>query len=600
MEAKVIKAEAAKPSAENLFIKWQAAKPDAREAIEDYVAKTLPPKEIKAFFQKTAAAEVACLEETSNIEPPPISPEETGQQEKTAGVRAANTLLNASPTVVAFPRKDGDPLTAAEASEQIAARKRAREDTREAQREQRTAEDPEPAAKAEATSEQETLLAKMNQQHALIKNIGGHTRIARWDLDEEGERRIAYQTKESFSLQYANQYVKIKQLDKDNTLSDGKMQAGAWWLNHRDRREYESVVFMPGKGRMVNGNLNLWTGWKTQPKAGDWGLIRQHIFEVYANGDVAKAEYILRWLAWLLQNPGTRAEVALCLIGEKGAGKGTLGDILRRIFGRHLFQSGSADQIFGKFNQHLMETSVLIADEIKYENLKRLIGQIQTMITEPKLVVEPKGLGIIQIPNPLHMLMFAEPGHAIPAGRNERRYAVFGVSDRRVRDFKYFRALRAEIAGDGPAAMFYDLLAMDLGDWHPREIPAELLRDETLRKQQSFTFPVEEQWYVSLLHEGRLPGSLANYPNTAWTTPLLEDARRRVPGLKYKSDRALIMFLQDKVRIGIACEPKRSAACNGWAFPPLAECRRAWEAKYGPQDWETESPEWKHWDWEGN
>jgi hypothetical protein len=111
----------------------------------------------------------------------------------------------------------------------------------------------------------------------------------------------------------------------------------------------------------------------------------------------------------------------------------------------------------------------------------------------------------------------------IPAGRYERRYAALAVSPIKRGDKSYFKALHKQIAEGGAEAMLYDLQRMDLGDWHPRDIPHALLCNPALQKQQGFTLPPIEQWYVSLLHDGVLPGSLANKPNTAYTKSLLDD-----------------------------------------------------------------------------
>src|SRR6516162_6064174 len=92
------------------------------------------------------------------------------------------------------------------------------------------------------------------------------------------------------------------------------------------------------------------------------------------------------------------------------------------------------------------------------------------------------------------------------------------------------------------------LQRMDLGDWHPREIPEALLTNPTLQKQQSYNLPPLEQWYVGLLHNGKLPGALVRAnppkPNTAYTRSLIDDAILRVPRLRWDlSDVGLRNFL---------------------------------------------------------
>ena len=253
-----------------------------------------------------------------------------------------------------------------------------------------------------------------------------------------------------------------------------------------------------------------------EAKPGDWGLIREHIEEVLAGGNAEFAEYIVCWIAWSIQNPGAPAEVALVLIGEKGAGKGTLVRCLQRIFGAHAFQVTSREEVIGKFNGHLQDCVLFVADEAYWGGDKRCVGRLQGMITETTLPIERKGIDLIQVPNCLHIVMLAEPGWVIPAGRFERRYAALAVSTAKRGDREYFRALHRQIKEGGAEAMFYDLRAMELGDWHPREIPEALLRNPALQGQQGHTLPPWEQWYVMLLHNGKLPGALTKRPNTCF------------------------------------------------------------------------------------
>jgi Family of unknown function (DUF5906) len=286
-------------------------------------------------------------------------------------------------------------------------------------------------------------------------------------------------------------------------------------------------------------------------------------------------------------------EVALVLIGPKGAGKGTVVRLLQRIFGAHAFQVTSREEVIGKFNGHLQDCILFIADEAYWGGDKRCVGRLQGMITEPWLPIERKGFDLIEVPNYLHMLMIAEPGWVIPAGRYERRYAALSVSEARMGDRAYFNGLHGQIVAGGAEAMMWDLLRMDLKGWHPREIPANLLKGSALQRQQVFTLPPLEQWYSSLLNEGKLPGALIitdpkskkiSRPNTAYTKSLREDACERFPRLKYElSDSMIEDFMTDAT--WVKATKHRDSKRNGWTFEPLTESRRAWEKRYGSQTW---------------
>ena len=456
-----------------------------------------------------------------------------------------------------------------------------------------------PSAPSEAI---EPDIEALNQHHAVIANAGGKTVIAYWGLadpsDPDSRQEISYHGVRDFNLQYSNRRANVQITTRDGMKTEST-ELGPYWLKHRHRRQYLGIVFVPEAPSSIHDCLNLWRGWGVpEDKPGEWGLIRQHIFEVVCGSNEDYYWYVLSWIAWSLQNPAKPAEVALVLIGDKGVGKGTLARVLQRIFGDHAFALSSPEDLVGRFNHHMQDCLLLIADEIYWTGGARgkdAAGKLQTMITEPKLSVEPKGIDRYQIRNMLHILMLAEPGWVIPAGRHERRFAALDVSIHRREDKAYFRALHAEIAGDGPAAMFAELRGMDLEGWHPRDIPKCLLQSAAMRKQQQLTLPAEEQWYLGLLHEGRLPENFArNRPDCCPTGALKTSAADSSPRLRYSmTDASLRSFLLAKERIGIECVKHRQSSRNGWQFPPLAECREAFDRLYGPIEWDNPVAEWQ-------
>jgi hypothetical protein len=475
------------------------------------------------------------------------------------------------------------------------------EDTPEEEPEEEPKAEPEPRAALPAVippqpppATWDDLLTVMNNQHAIIDNVGGKAVIASWEPSplDPSRRKVVFQNKESFSLRYSNRYATIEITTKRGATVQVETPLSTWWLTHRNRRQYRGITFWPGKDKVVNECLNLWRGWGCEAREGDWSLIRDHIEIVLAGENAEFAVYLIRWIAWSIQNPGAQAEVALVLIGAKGSGKGTLVRLLERIFGQHCFQVSSREEVIGKFNGHLQDCILFVADEAYWGGDKRCVGRLQAMITEPKLTIERKGIDAFEVRNLLHMLMLAEPGWVIPAGRYERRYAAFAVSTVKRGDRPYFRALHHQIQNGGAEAMFYDLQRMDLGDWHPRNIPEALLTNPALQKQQSYNLPPLEQWYLTLLHNGTLPHAKEKTPYVAMTRALVESAKQRVPRLRELSDVALRNFLTDQEAIGVVVKKHRTSSANGWEFPLLSECREAWSKLYGPTEWDTDMLDW--------
>jgi hypothetical protein len=126
---------------------------------------------------------------------------------------------------------------------------------------------------------------------------------------------------------------------------------------------------------------------------------------------------------------------------------------------------------FPRLGRSVEDCIFCIADEAYWGGDKRCVGRFQGMITEPTLTIERKGFDAYSAKNFLHILMLAEPGWVIPAGRFERRYAALKENDKHRGDRAYFKALNRQMTEGGVEAMFYDLQKVALEDSHPREIP---------------------------------------------------------------------------------------------------------------------------------
>jgi hypothetical protein len=326
-------------------------------------------------------------------------------------------------------------------------------------------------------------------------------------------------------------------------------------------------------------------------------LLAQHVREVLANGDLRAADYIFRWTAWSLQHPGELAEAALVLRGGKGSGKGVFGNTLVKIFGEHALHIFHQNHLTGNFNGHLRSCLFLFADEAFWAGDKKGESVLKGLVTERMLAIEQKGIDVVAWPNRLHVLMAANAEWVVPASHDERRFAVFDVSDRYAKNGSaenesksYFVALHNEIENGGAAAMLYDLLNWQLGDWHPRQI----YETDGLRRQKEQSMPLLEQWFDELLQDGRLPG-IPGLPGQqsskrfVQTRALVTDVEMRVPRLRgYLTDKALGDFLRRQ-----RCSAVRSKFARGWQFPPLKEMREAWSRRYDGRVWDA--PEQQDW-----
>jgi Family of unknown function (DUF5906) len=350
-------------------------------------------------------------------------------------------------------------------------------------------------------------IKELNDKHAVIGNLGGKCVVMEWvpSVIMPGAKELSYQSFTSFRERYANEYV-----DLDGP--HGRIPKAAYWLTHPQRRQYEGMDLMPnGPAVLPGGYLNLWRGWGVEPRKGSWRLMQRHIAEVLANGNQEFEDYIKRWTAWKFQNPGLPPEVALALLGGKGAGKGAWGYTLMLIFGQHGLQIYASEHLTGKHNAHLQNKLYLFLDEAIWAGDKEADRKLKTLTTEKWFMVEPKGINSFQWVNRLGLYMSGNDKWIVPASHDERRYAVNRINERWKQDKSYFTPLFEEINNGGAAAMLYDLLQYDLDGWHPRE---HVPQTKALLDQKMLGMTGLEQWYVHLLSVGELPNP--NPKNPRW------------------------------------------------------------------------------------
>jgi hypothetical protein len=103
------------------------------------------------------------------------------------------------------------------------------------------------------------------------------------------------------------------------------------WMRHPQRRQFDNIVFAPG--RDAGRAYNLWQGFTVEPRPGDCSLFLDHLRENVAQSDDALYLWVVGWLADIVQHPGAKCGTALALRGKKGVGKTIVGKV---------FQSGTS------------------------------------------------------------------------------------------------------------------------------------------------------------------------------------------------------------------------------------------------------------------
>ena len=415
--------------------------------------------------------------------------------------------------------------------------------------------------------------ARINKRHAFIHSRGGRACVLHEGFDENGNSKEFYYRLPDFHD------IMCNRLDLLVVSPKGKQTPGSQvWQAHPDRRSYQGVTFNPSTTERDAGDYyNLYRGFTVEPKRGVWHLLRHHIHDVLAAGDDEVDEYIIRWLAWAMQNPDKPAEVALVFKGPRGCGKGTLGNPLVRLYGQHGLHLSSTHLLTGRFSGHFEKVCFVFADESLWAGDKAGEQQLKRLITEPTLTIEGKHRDAYEAPNRLKIIMASNENWVAPVGPHERRFVISDVSPARVGDKGYFAAIHHETANGGLEAMLHDLKEMDLAGFHPRR---DLPETEAIKEQARRSLPPEMKWLLSLLQKGRLPNPTKAADRTT-LEELHESARHDIGRKKEVGSQDIVTFIKEW-----NVQKVRTNTGNVWEFPPLAEMRAKFDREYGKQAWD--------------
>lgn len=251
--------------------------------------------------------------------------------------------------------------------------------------------------------------------------------------------------------------------------SKPKQVIEAFWVSPATH-VYDAVAFSPLSQPATT--LNYWVPCPVVPAQGDWSIIRLFLLVVLCNGNRALFDYLLRYIAHMLQRPEEKPGVMLVFLGGQGTGKGTFFVLLRRLWPRTTLQVSDVDHVVGQFNAALERNYAICMDEALFAGDRKARDRLKSLVTELHITIEQKHQPRRSIESFQRIVAASNHDHFANVEADDRRFVFFRVSDKHQEDLAYFAALHAAI--DDPAvisAMVHDLLAIDLSGFNVRERP---------------------------------------------------------------------------------------------------------------------------------
>ena len=125
-----------------------------------------------------------------------------------------------------------------------------------------------------------------------------------------------------------------------------------------------------------------------------------HVTKYFCKSNPEHANYMLNWMAHIVQKPSTPTMVAIVIKSEQGIGKGLIFDILLGdgIFGQETYlQVKNVEGLLGHFNSNIMNKLLINVNEVSMT--KKEANEVKSMITDKTISAEAKFLNKITVKN---------------------------------------------------------------------------------------------------------------------------------------------------------------------------------------------------------
>lgn len=341
-------------------------------------------------------------------------------------------------------------------------------------------------------------IRRINQTHAYVP-FGSDARILKEIKNGSRIEAVEYLKLSTFTTNFLpEKYDYPSPTEKDPDRLKPK-DIGTIWINNDKRRDYDRVTFEPDLARARKGDYNLYRGLTIAPAAlarprDGCSMLVDHIYDVIAGGNDEYGDWIIAWLAQIVQQPWRKPGTALVLVGREGVGKSILGDVMKVLLGAHHVIASDSQHILSNFNASLATAIFVQLEEAFWAGDKRAQGALFHLITGRTIRLEPKGVDPIEINSYARVMITTNADWAVPAGLEARRFGVFRVLDTVRQNRPHFRRLVAQMEGGGYAAFLQHLMQVDLSKFDVGVAPkTEALLDqklESLNYEQSFVVDI--------------------------------------------------------------------------------------------------------------
>lgn len=284
-----------------------------------------------------------------------------------------------------------------------------------------------------------------------------------WDKNEMNIYNLKtgrYVQKDRFNTHYANKFIDLGTSQKPRPVALGQA-----WLQHALRREANGIRLAPNEPEdLPDGAINSWLGFSTVPIKGDIKPFIQLFKRQIPNRH--DREYVLHWIANLLQNPASKAYTSIVMWSRiQGTGKNLIWECVGNLFNERHFTLVSQEVFDDAFTEWKANRVFVICDEVSSTERRSTADRIKGWITSSSNSINAKNEPKFTQPNLIKYVFLSNHPDAVFLDDSDRRFFVIEVQQGRLPEAEA-QAFTKWRDNGGKEALLYFLLNLDIGDFN--------------------------------------------------------------------------------------------------------------------------------------
>ena len=226
-----------------------------------------------------------------------------------------------------------------------------------------------------------------------------------------------------------------------------------------------------------------------------------HIRHIICDDDPKVEDYVIRWVSYVLQNPGKKTGTALIILGQQGTGKNIFTNTICKLIANYTSPNvDSINDVVGKYNAMLENKMLIVFNEIQNfgEGKFANFDTFKSVITETRFRAEEKFIEKREAEQVANIILLSNNPMPVYVEESDRRYCFietngdyadvntsYDEAKKKEKDEYFSELFRLK---DDPVFLSNLLtyfLEFELKNFNPRDIPKTKTRENAITINRS-------------------------------------------------------------------------------------------------------------------